>query len=195
MLVEEKTGAQKSIGGNMSAPDKALAQPRQTSSYIATRPQLAPFLFFNHNMVRPLYFSSSTNLTIVQTTPTNDPPSYDEVPKQQQQPEGRYLRTYTLYPCSQDSAAFNDVKVIPQPEIQPAPAYTMPGPSNYLIQPVNNGQTPIVYRYINHSTGEQVASLLPPTHPEMICLQSGHVPHTNYGILGTWRCCDLLLRS
>jgi hypothetical protein len=44
---------------------------------------------------------------------------------------------------------------------------------------------PIVYHYTNPMTGEHVASLLPPDHPEMVCLQAGeHVPYTNYGLLG-----------
>ncbi|PPQ80993.1 hypothetical protein CVT26_003613, partial [Gymnopilus dilepis] len=53
------------------------------------------------------------------------------------------------------------------------------GPS-YVAQPA-----PTIYNYVNPVTGEQVASLLPPNHPEMICLQEGrHVPHTQYGLLG-----------
>ncbi|KAF9007744.1 hypothetical protein BDZ89DRAFT_965518 [Hymenopellis radicata] len=60
----------------------------------------------------------------------------------------------------------------------------VPGPSSYHTQPVVDGQTPIVYRYVHPETGEQIASLLPPSHPEMMCLQSGHVPHTSYGVLG-----------
>ena len=43
----------------------------------------------------------------------------------------------------------------------------------------------MVYNYINAATGERIVSLLPPNHPEMICLQSGmHVPHTRFGLLG-----------
>ncbi|KAF8608881.1 hypothetical protein BDV93DRAFT_486258 [Ceratobasidium sp. AG-I] len=45
------------------------------------------------------------------------------------------------------------------------------------------GTTP-VYRYHNPTTGEIVTSLLPPDHPEMLCLQQGHVVRTRYGILG-----------
>ncbi|TFK66541.1 hypothetical protein BDN72DRAFT_823307 [Pluteus cervinus] len=42
-----------------------------------------------------------------------------------------------------------------------------------------------VYHYTNLATNEQIASLLPPDHPEMICLQTGtHVPETKYGLLG-----------
>ncbi|KAG5634755.1 hypothetical protein H0H81_000886 [Sphagnurus paluster] len=57
------------------------------------------------------------------------------------------------------------------------------GPS-YTIQP-GYTQMPQVHHYINPSTGEQVASLLPPDHPEMVCLQAGmHIPETKYGLLG-----------
>ncbi|KAG2366263.1 hypothetical protein BDR07DRAFT_1606985 [Suillus spraguei] len=46
-------------------------------------------------------------------------------------------------------------------------------------------QQPTIYHYHNPLTGEQVASLLPPDHPEMICLQEGrHINETNFGILG-----------
>ncbi|KAI0266987.1 hypothetical protein BC834DRAFT_822840 [Gloeopeniophorella convolvens] len=42
-----------------------------------------------------------------------------------------------------------------------------------------------VYYYQDPHTGHRVASLLPPDHPQMICLQAGtHVPASHYGILG-----------
>lgn len=44
---------------------------------------------------------------------------------------------------------------------------------------------PTVYYYQSPVTGEQLATLLPPDHPEMLCLQrGGHEPRTKYGILG-----------
>jgi hypothetical protein len=44
---------------------------------------------------------------------------------------------------------------------------------------------PTVYYYQDPRTGQRVASLLPPDHPQMVCLQSGsHVPETRYGCLG-----------
>jgi len=58
------------------------------------------------------------------------------------------------------------------------------GPS-YVSQPM--AISPLVYNYANPRTGEHVVSLLPPHHPEMICLQAGeHIPHTRYSILGAW---------
>ncbi|KAF8149544.1 hypothetical protein B0H34DRAFT_777686 [Crassisporium funariophilum] len=57
------------------------------------------------------------------------------------------------------------------------------GPS-YTTQP-SYTPAPMVYNYMNPSSGERVVSLLPPDHPEMVCLQSGsHIPHTHYGLLG-----------
>ena len=47
----------------------------------------------------------------------------------------------------------------------------------------NNAVT--VYHYVNPLTNEQVTSLLPPTHPQMVCLQEGkHEREAHYGILG-----------
>lgn len=68
------------------------------------------------------------------------------------------------------------------------------GPS-YTVQPSYTAP-PTVYNYINPLTGERVVSLLPPSHPEMICLQSGeHIPHTHYGLLGESVGCILTSRS
>jgi hypothetical protein len=42
-----------------------------------------------------------------------------------------------------------------------------------------------VYYYQDPRTGQRVASLLPPDHPQMVCLQAGeHIPETRYGFLG-----------
>jgi hypothetical protein len=42
----------------------------------------------------------------------------------------------------------------------------------------------MVYNYVHPVTHDVVTSLLPPDHPQMVCLQQGHVPHTRYGLLG-----------
>ncbi|KAJ3773332.1 hypothetical protein FB446DRAFT_733287 [Lentinula raphanica] len=62
----------------------------------------------------------------------------------------------------------------------------MPGPSSYVVHPgTTSGSSPVLYHYRNPITQETVVSLLPPDHPEMICLQSGeHDTQTNFGILG-----------
>ncbi|KAI9060260.1 hypothetical protein FKP32DRAFT_1595659 [Trametes sanguinea] len=43
----------------------------------------------------------------------------------------------------------------------------------------------VVYNYVNPVTGERVVSLLPPDHPQMVCLQQGgHVARSKFGLLG-----------
>ena len=75
---------------------------------------------------------------------------------------------------------------LPGPASIPSPMafnYISPEPS-HTTQPLST-PSPMVYNYINPVSGERVVSLLPPNHPEMICLQSGsHVPHTRFGLLG-----------
>ena len=51
----------------------------------------------------------------------------------------------------------------------------------------NNAQPPVtVYHYQHPTTGQVITSCLPPDHPEMICLQQGHVKETRYGLLGEY---------
>ena len=64
----------------------------------------------------------------------------------------------------------------PPPDIKGAP----PAMASPQYRP-----TPTVYYYTNPQTHQNIASLLPPDHPEMVCLQAGgHVRVTRYGILG-----------
>ena len=52
-------------------------------------------------------------------------------------------------------------------------------------------QTTVFY-YQDPRTGLRVPSLLPPDHPQMVCLQAGeHVPETRYGFLGGLSFCAL----
>jgi len=42
-----------------------------------------------------------------------------------------------------------------------------------------------VYHYVNPANGNHITSLLPPDHPEMVCLQQGsHIEETKFGFLG-----------
>lgn len=101
---------------------------------------------------------------------TNDnPPSYDQVangnevvaPQDTKKPQDPSVRT---------------------PFMQ-SPAYSVAGPS--YTNRITNGPQPTVYHYTNPFTGDQVASLLPPDHPEMICLQEGkHISKSSFGMLG-----------
>ncbi|PPQ82893.1 hypothetical protein CVT25_009680 [Psilocybe cyanescens] len=103
--------------------------------------------------------------------PLENPPSYDTATESGSSYAGE--NTPRLNPTDAKTS-------ITQPLLRPN---GFPGPS-YTTQPQNTPQ-PTVYNYVNPATGEQIVSLLPPGHPEMICLQAGsHVPHTQYGLLG-----------
>jgi len=96
-------------------------------------------------------------------------------------------------PPSYDSAVDNQPNYglldkntgVKQPEPnQNVIVFNAAGPS-YAPQPPLQIPSPTVFHYTNPLTRERVASLLPPDHPEMICLQAGeHVPQTNYSLLG-----------
>ncbi|KAF8893409.1 hypothetical protein BD779DRAFT_1048305 [Infundibulicybe gibba] len=74
-----------------------------------------------------------------------------------------------------------DVKE-PQPTGEPQPYVTSGVP--YTIQPCAHVQ-PTIYHYTHPTTNDHVVSLLPPDHPEMICLQAGeHQPKTRFGVVG-----------
>ncbi len=80
-----------------------------------------------------------------------------------------------------------DVKVPTFPSSSP---YQVAGPSLQAGQPAT-----VVYNYVNPLTGERVVSLLPPDHPQMLCLQQGgHVTTTKFGILGESHACPCMLR-
>ncbi|KAG1762863.1 hypothetical protein EDD22DRAFT_889322 [Suillus occidentalis] len=99
----------------------------------------------------------------------DNPPSYDYVaaqasPNDQQQPPSMTDKT-------------------PNQQVQ------LPAIPHNTVMAVHTRTTPVmqptVYHYQNPLTGEHIASLLPPDHPEMICLQQGgHVNETKFGILG-----------
>lgn len=41
-----------------------------------------------------------------------------------------------------------------------------------------------VYHYVHPVTQQRITSLLPPDHPEMVCLQKGHDRHSTFGLMG-----------
>ncbi|RDX55020.1 hypothetical protein OH76DRAFT_1397359 [Lentinus brumalis] len=104
-----------------------------------------------------------------QSPPHAPPPSYEAVVGNGGHISGQYLP---------DSATKGqDVKVPTLPSSSP---YQVAGPSLQAGQPAT-----VVYNYVNPLTGERVVSLLPPDHPQMLCLQQGgHVTTTKFGILG-----------
>ncbi|KAK7692755.1 hypothetical protein QCA50_004388 [Cerrena zonata] len=98
---------------------------------------------------------------------------------------GQLDRPYTYDTSTQG----RDVKVPPptfeQYDNPPFPAPQLAGPSSPAAPSVPRMPPTTVYNYVNPQTGEHVASLLPPGHPAMICLQQGqHVRETKYGLLG-----------
>lgn len=123
---------------------------------------------------------------------SQDPPSYDAATGQGHscaynvEAPLRPSRSHIVYfldagpsysqPHMQTSEGLNkrnghsDAKQPPQPKA--------PGP-------IPSMNTPTVYNYVHPVTKQHIASLLPPNHPEMICLQQGaHIPVTRYGVLG-----------
>ena len=85
-------------------------------------------------------------------------------------------RGYTLYGESEARplTTIGDVKTPlqpPQNQLAPTAGPSMP--------------TTRVYHYQNPQTGHAITSLLPPNHPEMVCLQEGgHVQTSQFGLLG-----------
>ncbi|KAI6021504.1 hypothetical protein PISMIDRAFT_674509 [Pisolithus microcarpus 441] len=83
-------------------------------------------------------------------------------------------------PRSLDKA---DAKPIAQQTHQSPP--TVPPVMSVHGRPAPTMQPTTVYHYHNLQTDDHLASLLPPDHPEMVCLQEGrHDTQTRFGILG-----------
>ncbi|KAF9467450.1 hypothetical protein BDZ94DRAFT_1185987 [Collybia nuda] len=114
------------------------------------------------------------NNTMAVGTPPENPPSYD----------------YAVENVNEVAPPPNPKPTPPPLDIKHPPSMESPSPHGYVVGPSHSTQpgfiqSPTVYHYTHPATQEHVVSLLPPDHPEMICLQAGaHVPHTNYGILG-----------
>ncbi|KAI0780125.1 hypothetical protein C8Q74DRAFT_1263346 [Fomes fomentarius] len=108
-----------------------------------------------------------------QQVPAQAPPSYDAAVNGDPM-SGPYV------PAGPSKG--QDVKV-------PLGVPALPIPSQYTAgpPPAHSGQVPAttVYNYVNPLSGERVVSLLPPDHPQMVCLQQGgHVSASKFGILG-----------
>ncbi|KLO11715.1 hypothetical protein SCHPADRAFT_998647 [Schizopora paradoxa] len=95
--------------------------------------------------------------------PSSNPPSYD------------YATGSTGAPQPP-----NDHNPFTDPKQKSAP--DMPQPSSY---PYASGSSePMVYQYRGTLTGEVITSPVPPDHPQMVCLQEGHITNTKFGLLG-----------
>jgi len=78
----------------------------------------------------------------------------------------------------------NDTKVpVDQKKPQPLPSPTLYAPPVHPPSTSRAGSI-TVYHYVHPVTQERVDTLLPPDHPEMQCLQYGHIPKTRFGIAG-----------
>ncbi|KAF7321716.1 hypothetical protein MKEN_00693000 [Mycena kentingensis (nom. inval.)] len=76
-----------------------------------------------------------------------------------------------------------------QPLITPGPSMPYMAPGQTLpyvpVAGTSFANSPVVFHYRNPRTGEEVHSLLPPDHPEIVCLQRGeHIPTSTFGFLG-----------
>ncbi|PVF97019.1 hypothetical protein CPB86DRAFT_786355 [Serendipita vermifera] len=93
------------------------------------------------------------------------PPSYEYATFAPNDPKS------TTYPVDQKQ----------QPQaIQPPSTTPYPIP----VVPSTQAGAVTVYHYIHPVTQHRIDSLLPPDHPEMQCLQFGHVPKTRFGLAG-----------
>ncbi|KAI0645648.1 hypothetical protein C8Q79DRAFT_965621 [Trametes meyenii] len=100
--------------------------------------------------------------------PIQAPPSYDAAVNDSHT-SGQYL--------PDGAAKAQDIKVPP-----PSDPYTAGQPMS--LQAAQMPAT-VVYNYVSPTSGERIVSLLPPDHPQMVCLQQGgHVARSKFGILG-----------
>lgn len=102
-------------------------------------------------------------------------PSYDNIHAHDLSATGPYV------PAGTTDA--KDVKV--QPEGEHPQAYSPPAGPPPQFGSIPSMPATTVYNYRNPLTGEVVASLLPPDHPQMVCLQQGHIARSKFGVLGT----------
>ncbi|KAM5530757.1 hypothetical protein V8D89_015564 [Ganoderma adspersum] len=101
------------------------------------------------------------------------PPSYDVAVSGGTNISGPFI------PESQAPA--KDVKV---PSL-PSPGAGYPAPGSPPPHAAGGLPATVVFNYVNPRTGERVVSLLPPDHPQMVCLQQGgHVTTSKFGLLG-----------
>jgi len=85
--------------------------------------------------------------------------------------------TTPVVPLPQHQSPGQDGKAAPMDPSQPVTMYG-------ATAPMTTGPTQ-VFHYQHPITGEHVASLLPPHHPQMVCLQEGaHLPQSRFGLLG-----------
>lgn len=102
---------------------------------------------------------------------------------------------FSLYPAdnrAHDSHHHFCNNIVPSPsgkssnlqDMQPKGPEQMLASSPQIMYGATASQATVFY-YQDPRTGQRVASLLPPDHPQMVCLQAGeHVLESRYGFLG-----------
>jgi hypothetical protein len=120
--------------------------------------------------------------------PTELPPAYESAISSTS--EGTY--SLLLVRPAWMAHVFHNTGLLSKASKANAPQDTQPKPAPLMISGSSQAvygatsSNPTVYYYEDPRTGQRVASLLPPDHPQMVCLQAGeHVPETRYGCLGT----------
>ena len=133
----------------------------------------------------------------IQAQSNDHPPAYDVVVMAEAQGASQFHSQNLAFSDSHSAPGpyvptgttdAKDVKVpFENPDSQTYSPPAGPPPSNVPSMPATT-----VYNYRNEFTGEVVCSLLPPDHPQMICLQHGHIPRSRFSVLGTF-CCQFPL--
>ena len=107
------------------------------------------------------------------------PPSYESATYA----NGQFDNHYSQLKLTRLTASKYPVDIKQQPLPQPEPTSPMIAMHNTPV-PATQAGAVTVYHYIHPTTQQRIDSLLPPSHPEMQCLQHGHIPRTRFGVAG-----------
>lgn len=114
------------------------------------------------------------------------PPSYEVAtfaPSTCHLPHSPFPHAHTLLDDPKSTTYPVDQKQQPQPT-QPLNIPSDTTPYAAVNIPTTQAGAVTVYHYVHPVTQHRIDSLLPPDHPEMQCLQFGHVPRTRFGVAG-----------
>ncbi|KAF7792353.1 hypothetical protein EIP86_003389 [Pleurotus ostreatoroseus] len=135
--------------------------------------------------------SNTSNSTPLMGNSSDLPPTYDAAVTSEVNCKSDYddlmydrrgAKVFLLAQGSYVPAGAADAKDVKVPPNDEQPQYAAPAGPPPFMGPSMPPTT--VYNYVNPVTHEVVASLLPPDHPQMVCLQQGHDPQGRFGILG-----------
>lgn len=111
------------------------------------------------------------------------PPSYEVATYDTGQSPSRNLFAIHAHILVGNKHPLDQKQPLPKPAPMMLGASPAPGVYNAPV-PITRAGSVTVYHYIHPVTQQRIDSLLPPSHPEMQCLQHGHIPHTRFGIAG-----------